>query len=161
AQAESDIEWVKGVIIGIRNIRGEMNISPAKQIPVLLSHGDNNDKQRFDNNAQFLISLAKLESLAWLNAGEEAPMSATQLVGNMEVLVPMAGLIDKDAELTRLNKEMDKLKIDIERAEKKLTNPKFVDKAPAEVVDKEKQKVADAKAALATLAEQAKKISEL
>ncbi len=161
AQAESDIEWVKGVIIGIRNIRGEMNISPAKQIPVLLSHGDNNDKQRFNNNAQFLISLAKLESLTWLNAGEEAPMSATQLVGNMEVLVPMAGLIDKDAELTRLNKEMDKLKIDIDRAEKKLTNPKFVDKAPAEVVDKEKQKVADAKAALATLAEQANKISEL
>ena len=160
-QAESDIEWVKGVIVGIRNIRGEMNISPAKQIPVLLSHGDDHDKQRFENNAQFLISLAKLESLTWLNAGEEAPMSAIQLVGDMEVLVPMAGLIDKDAELTRLNKEIDKLKIDIDRAEKKLTNPKFVDKAPAEVVDKEKQKVTDAKAALATLAVQAKKISEL
>ncbi|PCJ36954.1 MAG: valine--tRNA ligase [Moraxellaceae bacterium] len=161
AQAEADIEWVKGAITGIRNIRGEMNISDNKVIPVLLRNGNADDQQRFNANAQFLTSLAKLESLTWLSANDEAPMSATQLVGEMEVLVPMAGLIDKDAELARLNKEIDRLKADIERAEKKLTNPKFVDKAPTAVVAKEKQKVEDAKSALATLEEQATKISEL
>ena len=160
-QAVNDIEWLKGVIVGVRNIRGEMNISPAKQVPVLLNNGGDEDKRRYEQNAQFLKSLAKLESITWLNAGDDVPMSATQLVGNMEVLVPMAGLIDVEAELARLNKEIDKLTNEVTRVEKKLSNPNFVDKAPAEVVEKEKAKMEDAKSALAKLQEQKKKISSL
>ena len=160
-QAVNDIEWLKGVIVGVRNIRGEMNISPAKQVPVLLNNGGDEDKRRYEQNAQFLKSLAKLESITWLNAGDDVPMSATQLVGNMEVLVPMAGLIDVEAELARLNKEIDKLTNEVTRVEKKLSNPNFVDKAPAEVVEKEKAKMEEAKSALAKLQEQKKKISSL
>ncbi|PIE41329.1 MAG: valine--tRNA ligase [Gammaproteobacteria bacterium] len=160
-QAIADIEWVKGVIVGVRNIRGEMNISPAKQIPVLLNNGNSEDHRRYQDNQQFLISLAKLEAINWLNSGDEVPMSATQLVGNMEVLVPMAGLIDVEAEVARLNKEIEKLSNDVSRVEKKLSNPNFVDKAPAAVVDKEKAKMEDAKSALSKLQEQKNKIAKL
>ncbi|MBS3802964.1 MAG: valine--tRNA ligase [Oleiphilaceae bacterium] len=143
AGATSDIQWVKGVIEAVRNIRGEMNISPAKKIPVLLRGGDEQDQRRSRENHQFLSSLAKLESLQWLGDCK-APMSATQLVGDMEVLVPMAGLIDKDAEMARLDRELERLDKEIARLEGKLGNEKFTAKAPAEVVDKEKAKLKDA-----------------
>ncbi|MFO8142713.1 MAG: valine--tRNA ligase, partial [Marinobacter sp.] len=126
-----------------RNIRGEMNISPAKKIPVLLRGKDADDNRRMDANRQFLISLAKLEKLEWFE-GDKAPMSATQLVGDMEVLVPMAGLIDKGAELKRLDKELDRLQKEIGRLEGKLNNEKFTAKAPVEVVEKEQEKLQDA-----------------
>ncbi|WP_404363429.1 valine--tRNA ligase [Marinobacter sp.] len=141
--AARDIEWVKGVIEAVRNIRGEMNISPAKKIPVFLRGGTEDDQRRLKENHQFLSSLAKLESLSWLG-DEEAPMSATQLVGDMEVLVPMAGLIDRDAEIARLNKELERLDREIARLEGKLGNEKFTARAPADVVEKEKAKLQDA-----------------
>jgi len=138
----ADAQWLKGVIEGIRNIRGEMNIAPSRQIPVLLRGQDAEARRRMTDNRRFLMSLAKLESLDWFESGE-APLSATQVVGETEVLVPMAGLIDKEAELKRLDKEVDKLDKEIGRLEGKLTNEKFTAKAPAEVVDKEKAKLAD------------------
>lgn len=159
--AIKNIDWVKGVIVGIRNIRGEMNISPAKNLPLYFANGSAEDKQRMEENRQFLESLASLESLTWLEAGEEAPMSATALVGDMEILVPMAGLIDKDAEIARLNKEIDKLSKEVARTEGKLGNEKFVGKAPADVVLKEKEKLADYKAAQSKLQEQVQKIAAL
>ena len=161
AQAEADIEWLKGVIIGIRNIRGEMNISPAKQLPVLLQKGGAEDERRFNAYSGFLKSLAKLESITWLQPEDEAPMSAIQLVGDMQVLVPMAGLIDKDAEISRLQKEIDKRDQEIKRVEGKLNNPKFVERAPADVVEKEKQKIAEHQAALNELQAQMNKIKAL
>ncbi|MBT3144945.1 valine--tRNA ligase [Neptunomonas phycophila] len=160
-QAESDIDWLKGVIVGIRNIRGEMNISPAKDLDILISNGSVEDQRRLEENRTFLTKLAKLSSITWLNAGDEAPMSATQLVGEMEVLVPMAGLIDKDAELARLKKEMEKLGKDVARVEGKLNNAKFMANAPEAVVAKEQEKIADAKSALDKLTEQYSKIEAL
>ncbi len=160
-QAESDLNWVREVIEGVRNIRGEMNISPAKPIPLLFSKGQESDQTKLEANRSFLIKLAKLESVTWLPAGEEAPLSATALVGQMEVLVPMAGLIDKDAELARLTKELAKLNGEIKRFNGKLSNAKFVDNAPAEVVDKERAKLAEAEAAAATLQQQVAKIEAI
>ena len=153
AGVATDIEWLKGVILAIRNTRGEMNISPAKQIPVLLRGNNPQDKRRMDDTRQFLISLAKLETLTWLEEGEP-PMSATQLVGDMEVMVPMAGLIDKDAELKRLDKELERLQKEVARLEGKLGNEKFTAKAPAEVVEKEKQKLSEALSSAERLTEQ-------
>ena len=160
-QAEADIEWLKGAILGIRNIRGEMNISPAKQINVLFANGSHNDQARLESNRPFLIKMANLASAQWLEAGTEAPLSATSLVGEMQVLVPMAGLIDKDAELGRLQKELDKLAKVIAQVEAKLGNPKFVDKAPDEVVAKERAKLDEAKSATKKLQEQCDKIAAL
>ncbi|WP_417534006.1 valine--tRNA ligase [Marinobacterium stanieri] len=160
-QAENDIEWLKGVITGVRNIRGEMKIPPSRDLDVLFQHGSTDDKARLEANANFLKKLAKLSSLTWLEADDEAPMAATQLVGKMEVLVPMAGLIDKDAELSRLQKELDRLTGEIKRVEGKLSNEKFVANAPEAVVAKEKEKIADSQAAYDKLKEQYAKIEAL
>jgi valyl-tRNA synthetase len=160
-QALNDVEWLQAVVLGVRNIRGEMNISPAKDLPVLFKNGTSDDQQRLTNNQQFLKKLASLESVIWLNAGDAEPMSATALVGQMEILVPMAGLIDKDAEIARLTKESNKLIQDIERTETKLGNEAFVAKAPAEVVANERNRVAENKVAVEKLREQIQKISAL
>ncbi|WP_417595411.1 valine--tRNA ligase [Oceanospirillum sp.] len=159
--AESDIEWLKQVIVSIRNIRGEMNIAPGKELPVLIQNGSDDDFRRLQDNYVALSKLAKLEKITWLEDDEEAPMSATKLVGKMEVLVPMAGLIDKDAELGRLTKEMEKLQKEVGRLEGKLGNDKFVASAPEEVVAKEREKLASAQSSQAKLQEQYKKIEAL
>jgi len=138
--ATADIEWLKGVILGVRNIRGEMNIPPGKELEVLLRNGGDNDKKRLNDNAQYLIKLAKLSTIRFLKANEEAPVASAALVGDLEILVPMAGLIDKDAELARLTKEIDKLTSEIDRIGGKLNNSAFVDKAPEAVVNKEREK---------------------
>ncbi|MEO1855092.1 valine--tRNA ligase [Chromohalobacter sp.] len=160
-QATRDIEWLKGVIVAVRNIRAEMNIAPGKPLEVLLTKGDETDRARLEANRLFLSKLAKLDSVTWLDDPDQAPLCATQLVGDMEVLVPMAGLIDKDTELARLAKEIDKQDKFIGGIEKKLGNEGFISKAPAEVVDKERAKLAEAQAHRATLAEQRDKIAAL
>jgi valyl-tRNA synthetase len=159
--AEADINWLKGVITGVRNIRGEMGISPAKELDILIKNGSADDKTRLEANQAFLAKLASLASVTWLNAGDEEPMSAVQLVGDMQVLVPMAGLIDKDAELGRLKKEMDKLEKEAGRLAGKLNNDKFVANAPEAVVLKEREKLGEFKAALEQLKEQSAKIESL
>ncbi|WP_447593315.1 valine--tRNA ligase [Aquipseudomonas campi] len=161
AAAEGDIEWVKALMLGVRQIRGEMKISMAKRIDIILANASEEDLRRLTDNAPLLNKLAKLESVRVLAAGEEAPMSATALVGEMEVLVPMAGLIDKDAELARLDKEIQRLDGEVKRVGGKLSNEGFVAKAPAEVLDKERAKLAEAEQALGKLVEQRQKIAAL
>jgi valyl-tRNA synthetase len=160
-QALTDVEWLQAVVVGVRNIRGEMNISPAKDLPVLFKNGSAEDQQRLQNNQQFLKKLASLESVTWLNTGDVEPMSATALIGNMEILVPMAGIIDKDAEIARLTKESTKLEMDINKTETKLSNEAFVAKAPEAVVAAERARVAEHKIAVEKLREQIQKISAL
>ena len=157
----ADIEWLKGVILGVRNIRGEMNIPTGKALPILLRNGDQRDRQRLTDNAQYLRKLAKLESAEWLEAADEAPVAATALVGELEILVPMAGLIDRDAELARLSREIEKLEKELARIQGKLGNPGFRDKAPAAVVAKEQEKMQALQQALDTLQEQARHIGQL
>ncbi|WP_370978021.1 valine--tRNA ligase [Agaribacterium sp. ZY112] len=160
-QAIDDVEWLQSVIIGIRGIRGEMNVSPSKQLAIYFNNGSDDDQRRLNENKQFLSKLASLESITWLNAGQEAPLSATALVGDLEIQVPLAGLIDKDAELARLDKELAKLEKNLGALKGKLSNAKFVDNAPAEVVQKEKDRLAETEAAFAKLSEQKEKIASL
>lgn len=159
--AIDEVEWIKNFIVGIRQIRSGMDIKPSKELTVLLQNGSDADKNLFETHATYLKKLAKLENITWLNSGDDAPESATSLVGEMKLLIPMAGLIDKDVELKRLNKEMDKLVKPIKALEGKLANPGFIDKAPAAVVEKEKDKLAEMKSALANLEEQKQKIEKL
>jgi valyl-tRNA synthetase len=161
ASATRDIEWLKGVIVAVRNIRAEMNIAPGKPLEVLLTKGSPADRERLEANRPFLAKLAKLESASWLGDPSEAPLSATQLVGEMEVLVPMADLIDKQAELARLAKEIDKQDTLIGAVEKKLGNESFVAKAPEAVVEKERGKLNEYQAARTLLVEQRDKIAAL
>ncbi|GIZ11019.1 valine--tRNA ligase [Pseudomonas sp. NCCP-436] len=159
--AEDDIEWVKQLMLGVRQIRGEMKISLAKRIDIVVANANDDDLRRLADFEPLLNKLAKFESVRVLAAGEEAPLSATALVGEMQVLVPMAGLIDKDAELARLDKEIARLEGEVKRVGGKLANEGFVAKAPAEVLEKERTKLAEAEQALAKLTGQREKIASL
>ena len=160
-QVLADIEWVKRFIVGIRNIRGEMDIAPSKPLPALLRNVSSEDERRLGISRTFIDRLARLESITVLKEGEEAPASAAAVVGEMEILIPMAGLIDKEAELARIAKAMGKLEQDVARFKGKLSNEKFVSNAPEAVIEKEKAKLADSESQLAKLKAQHETIAAL
>ncbi len=154
AQSETDIEWLKSVVTQLRRIRSEMNIAPSKAVPLLLQGGNAEDKDRsarFDSALKFL---AKLESLQWLEG--EAPASASAVVGELKLLIPVAGLIDLDAERARLDKEIKRIEIEITKSEGKLAN--FAGKAPPAVVEQERTRLVDWNSQLNALKEQRGKI---
>jgi len=159
--AEANIEWIKGVIIAIRNIRGEMDISPAKSIEVFLRNGSAIDTKRLESYRPYLQKLAKLKDITLLTAGQEVPASATQLHGDLEILVPLAGLIDVAAERTRLEKEIAKLEGLLKAVSGKLANAKFVDNAPADVVEKEQAKQQQMTTAIAALQDKLTQLAAL
>ncbi len=159
--AVAEIEWLRQFLSGIRRIRAEMNIAPSKPLPVLLQHGSPEDQQRLEQHRRSLLSLGRLESIIWLGEGEPAPEAATALVGAMQVLIPMSGLIDKAAESARLEKEIAKLRKDMERGAAKLGNADFLGRAPADVVAKERARVAELQTAMTKLEEQLTRIQRL
>ncbi|EKA5636221.1 valine--tRNA ligase [Vibrio navarrensis] len=159
--ALDDIEWVKAFITSIRNLRAEYDINPGKPLSVMLKAATAEDAARVEANKQVLISLAKLESVRVLAEGEATPACATALVGKSELMIPMAGLIDKDAELARLDKEVAKTQGEIKRIEGKLGNEGFVAKAPEAVIAKEREKLEGYKETLAKLEEQKTTIAAL
>ncbi len=156
-----EMAWLMEFILGVRKIRGEMNIPPRKPLPVLLQNWSEEDRRRAETTRNYSGFLSSLESITFLSADQPAPDSATALVGEMKVLIPMTGLIDKEAELARLNKEMEKLSKDLERGEQKLQNPNFADKAPPEVVAKERQRMDEVRSSLGKLQEQHRRISAM
>lgn len=156
-----ETEWLMAFILGVRRIRGEMNIAPNKPLPVLLQTGTPVDRDYVANNLVYLQKLARLASVTWLTDDEIAPESAIALLGELKILIPMAGLIDKQAELNRLDKEIQKIKNDLPRVEGKLNNPAFVDKAPADVLAKEQAKLAELHSTLDNLVSQKQKIEAL
>ncbi|WP_330960465.1 valine--tRNA ligase [Photobacterium sp. 53610] len=161
ADALADIEWVKTFITSIRNLRAEYDIAPSKGLDVMLKAADDKDAARLQENQAVLVALAKLDSLRVLAAGEETPACATALVSKSTLMIPMAGLIDKDAELARLDKEMAKTQGEIKRIEGKLGNEGFVAKAPEAVVAKEREKLDGYKETLIKLEEQKATIAAL
>jgi len=159
--AEREMEWVMQIILGIRKIKGEMNIASAKPVPVLLANAGESDRERIERHRSILDFLARIESIRILSPDDDGPESATALAGEMKILIPLAGLIDKAAEGKRLAKEIAKLSAEVERLGKKLANPNFVDKAPAAVVQKERDKQDEANKAKTNLQIQLDKIRSL
>ncbi|EJL6323620.1 valine--tRNA ligase [Vibrio cholerae] len=160
-EALDDIEWVKAFITSIRNLRAEYDINPGKPLEVMLKAANEQDAARIEANKPVLVSLAKLESILVLADGEATPACATALVGKSELMIPMAGLIDKDAELDRLAKEIAKTQGEIARIEGKLGNEGFVAKAPEAVIAKEREKLAGYQEALVKLEQQKATIAAL
>jgi len=161
AKATGEMQWVMAVITGVRNIRGEMDISPGKPLPLLLQDGSTSDKKFLANHRHYLSVLARTESITWLGKGQEAPEAATALVGHLKVLIPLGSLIDKQLELERLGKEMDKIEKELSKARIKLTNPDFVTRAPKNVVEQEQGRVQQFETALAKLRNQRSKVDAL
>jgi valyl-tRNA synthetase len=159
--AVTDIEWLRQFLSGIRRIRAEMNIAPGKPLPVLLQHGSNGDRARLERHRRALMTLGRLDAIAWLEEGEPAPEAAAALVGAMNVLIPMSGLIDQAAEIARLDKEIAKLRKEAERGAAKLGNADFLGRAPAAVVEKERARVAELQTAATKLETQLARIRQL
>ena len=159
--ANEEISWLKSIIVAIRTIRSESNLPPGNEITVLLNNATEDDMAKVGRNERFLKKLAKLDSISVLPGDEEAPPSLSALAGHIEVLVPMAGVIDVDAEVARIDKELGKAEVEIKRLAGKLNNPKFVEKAPADVVDAEREKLSKAEETVEALKVQRDRIEAL
>jgi len=149
--AEADIRWVQSMILGVRTIRGEMNISPGKALPILLYQGSALDQTRVLQHEYLLKALGKLESITWLNETDERPVSFTTLIGDMELLIPLSSLIDKHAEIDRLQKELDKLNKEHLKIDSRLSNPNFTQHAPPDIVAREQKRMHELKFAIEKL----------
>ncbi|MBB3798826.1 valyl-tRNA synthetase [Xanthomonas arboricola] len=158
AGAEADVEWLKSMVSALRRVRSELNVPPSKQVRLLLQAGTADDRTRIGRFASQLSFLLKLEAIDWLEAGQDTPPSATAIVGELTLLVPLEGLVDMDAERTRLDKEIKRVEAEIGKCNGKLGNATFVQNAPAVVVEQERARLNDWTTQLTGLREQRAKI---
>ncbi|MDP1708150.1 MAG: valine--tRNA ligase [Gammaproteobacteria bacterium] len=159
--ALSEMQWLQAFILGVRSIRSGMNISPGKPLPLLLQGGSNTDHDYMTRNHAYLTTLARLASIEWLEDAAVAPESATALLGDMKLLIPMAGLIDKQTELARLEKEIGKLNKELAQLEGRLANPDYLQRAPEPVVSAGQQRAEEIRSSLVTLGEQLARVGNL
>ena len=159
AAAESEIEWLKAVLTLIRRIRSEMNVAPSRAIPLLFAGGSATDRNRTAKFADQIAFLARAESQRWLAAGEAAPAAAAAIIGEMKLLIPLAGLIDIDAEKARLAREIKRIEGEIEKSNAKLA--RFGPNTPAAVVEQEKQRLAEFVGLLGGLRDQLAKLASI
>ena len=141
AAAETDVEWLKAMVSALRRVRSELNVSPSKQVRLLLQDGQANDRTRVERFAPSLKFLLRLEAIDWLQAGEAGPAAAVAIVGELKLLVPLEGLVDLEAERARLDKEIARVAAEQEKSQAKLD--KFSDKVPAAVVEQERTRLLD------------------
>ena len=153
-EADAAIGWLKSVVTALRNIRGEAGIKPGQEVQVLLQGGNVRDRELAAHTDALVRRLAKVEAIQWLSAETQPPPSALSLVGDLKVLVPLAGLIDLKAERVRLDKALQRKRTELERLRRKLNNQKFIDNAPSELVQRERSKAAEAQSRLDALAAQ-------
>ena len=158
-EADAAIGWLKGLVTALRNIRGETGIKPGQEVQVLLQDGDAHDRKLAAATEALVRRLVKAESLRWLDAGAEAPPSALGLVGDLKILVPLAGLIDVDAERRRVHKALERKQAELQQLHRKLGNQKFIDNAPPTVVQKERERAAEAQSRLDVLKVQLQSLS--
>jgi valyl-tRNA synthetase len=149
-----DIEWVKGFVLAVRKVRGEQNVQPSRRVRVLLENASDGDVEMLAGCRAYLDSLAGLEDVEVLGADQSPPKSAVGLLGEMKILIPLEGLIDTGAESARLAREIDKHAKELSRSEGKLANANFVERAPADVVARERARVSELVATISKLEEQ-------
>lgn len=158
---QQKIEWMQRVINAIRNVRSEMGVTPAKKIRVVLDKGDDLDRKRLDDCLNYIKTLARVKEIQWQEDRLDIGACATAIVDHLEIHLPLAGLIDQQTEMTRLSKEIAKLKKEKTNAEQKLQNPNYVNKAPPEVVAKEREKLQQVRLNLEKLQTQYERIGRM
>ncbi len=159
--ADEEIAWLKDFVFGIRQIRGEMDINPGKRLPVLLANPSDIDIARLESNRGLLTALARLERIDLAADAELGEDVATALVGDLRLLVPLAGVIDVDAEIARLRKQQTQTQADLSKCEAKLGNGQFVSNAPAEIVAKERGRADELSRKLDQLASQIDRLTAM
>ncbi|MEM9171447.1 MAG: valine--tRNA ligase [Pseudomonadota bacterium] len=160
-QAEADMTWLQALVLGVRQIRGEMDIAPGKALPMLLQHASDSDRTRLTRYQRLLMRMANLESIEVLDAAADLPPCATALHGELKIGVPMAGLIDVDKEIERLTKQLKKSQADLAKTQGKLTNASFVERAPAQVVETEKARAQEHQQTIDQIQSQLSVLTEL
>jgi len=159
--AEAQIAWIEAFVLGVRQIKGEMNINLSRAIPVLLKNASQRDEELARRHIPFVEKLAGIESLTLLGPDDQPPEAATALVAEMSILVPMAGLIDAGAEAERLGKQRVKAAQDLNKTRAKLANENFVRNAPPDVVENERARVIDLERTVTSLTEQLERVRRL
>src|SRR5690606_17036335 len=160
-EAEEEMEWLKRFVVGIRQIRGEMNIGPSHRLTVKLAGASATDRERVARHRSYLERLAMLAEISEIESASSVRGAATALLGDMQILVPLAGLIDIGAERERLGKQLERAGSDLEKCRRKLDNALFVANAPADVVAKERERVAELEQRSARLKRQIELLTEL
>ena len=161
AAAEQDVAWLQDVIQGVRRIRSELDLPPGKKLDVWFTGGGERDRSRQQTFADVLLSLARIQSVEWVEEGPETAQCAVALVGDLKVLVPLKGLVDVDAELARLNKQLEKESAELGKSRGKLGNSRFVDNAPAAVVEQERERLSTHEGNVANLRTQIRQMEAL
>jgi valyl-tRNA synthetase len=161
AAAEPEMRWVIQFIEGVRQIRGELDIAPSRKLEVLLQNAASQDMEYLGRNLHYLTRLAGVLAPRALGTGQAAPISAVAFVGTLEILVPMAGLIDPAAELDRLAKQQRKADADRKKLEEKLNNASFAKNAPPEVVAKDRQRLDELRMEINQLTTQVARVTAL
>ena len=159
--AEQDIDWVKDVIQGIRRIRSELNLPPAKLLDVLFQAGKPSDHTRQQAYSGVLSQMAKIQSSNWAGEDADTAQCAVALVGDLKILIPLKGLVDVEEELARLNRQLEKENADLRKSEGKLGNDRFVENAPEAVVEQERQRLDSHRANVENIREQIRQLESL
>ena len=141
--AVEHMTWLKDMILAIRRVRGELDLPPGRRIPIKLVAPSDTERERLATGGAYVRALARVDAIDILKPGDPAPKAATALLGELEILVPLEGIIDKDAEVERLERQLVKLAKNLSRSRAKLENPSFRDRAPADVVEKERLRTAE------------------
>ena len=161
AAIESEMQWRMDFILGIRQIRGEMDIKPSLPLPIILENANELDREFLERGHVTISTLARIESTEFLDDGAQAPASATAVLGNMIIHVPMQGIIDIDAEIMRLSRQIKKRSAELTKSEQKLSNERFVNNAPADVVEKERHRADELRTNLSHLQENLSRVESL
>jgi valyl-tRNA synthetase len=140
AESETEMALLMEVITGIRNVRGEMNIAPSLSLNVQVQSEDENTRQTIASHQDLIVNLAKLDSLTVENIGQRPKSSATAVITGASIFVSLEGIIDFAKEILRLEKEINKIGGELTKLAKKLENEGFLSKAPADVIEKVRQK---------------------
>ena len=160
-EAEDDFNWLKEVIQGIRRIRSELNLPPGKLLDMQLQAGTDVDRSRYTRFEEELSHLGRTRSAKWLADDADTSQCAVALVGELKVLIPLAGLVDVEEELARLNKQLAREESDLKKSGSKLANSRFVDNAPKAVVEQENQRLSSHQANVENLQIQIRQLESM
>ena len=159
--ADAEIHWLQQTLLGVRKIRADMNIAPGKALPLIIGGQDAAAARHLAQQERCLLALGRLENVRVLAASETEPEAAAFMVDGAKNMIPLAGLIDKDAELARLDKEIEKLAKNIARLQGQLGNERFTAKAPPELVEQTRALLAADEETAAALKTQREKVAAM
>jgi valyl-tRNA synthetase len=160
-EAEQDVDWIKGVVQGVRRVRSELNLPPGRMLDVLFQAGSEADRERQRRFEGVVSQLARIQSAQWVDEAADTAQCAVALVGDLKVLLPLKGLVDVEEELARLNKQLEREQGDLRKSEGKLGNSRFVDNAPEDVVEQERERLAAHRANVDNLHAQIRQLEAL